>query len=685
MSSDGKIVLEVESRMGAVMRDQAELNKALGQLNEKVVTLDKGAKTVGATFSQMQRAAARVYADEAKGVETLKQKQLELNALFKAGQLDKQTYANQSAKINQELLRFDVEHQKMLEQEAKKLQAKQELETRVYQTKMKSEQDLLQAGLKYAAANESADVKRKRAMLELNTLRHQGLITEEQHSAEVKKLGDVGESAFGKMISGAGNTAKAIVGITTVSAIALKALQMIGAEMDANAQRGERAADHQLSLTRSTRAMIRNLGVGSGSQFTPAAAVAEVQNIAAATGATQAAVMEAGGGVLSARGSFDERTAFDALRKTATLDPSLGGKEMALLSGSALDIRKAFGGTNEQALGMLMAGQQTARVEEVGQYAQNIIPAVLGLSSESYGLNAKEAFGLTSTFTLLSGDKRGAESGTGAIQFVKQVVEATNQVRGKKFGSFSERLEFLRSDPQGRQIRNTMVGVLGGQLTQAKRAGGPGAELTGEARSLPSMIGLLTDGSKAQAEYGAMMAATPSMDAADELYRANLASQNSVGLLRVAKVDEGFNAQLEKIKSDTGRGMSGTITRRLDQLNKELGIGTVVGDQVRNRLTQIRMTGADEVQALEIGESELRDQAANVGGVGTRRSFLGNPLPNYVAPTADQQKSQQDLLIVADALKALIAELKADRQSRGSRTSPNGPRPALQQSAPTEP
>lgn len=615
MSSDGKIVVDYESRTGQLLRGQAEINKELEKTNKKVDELDRGVKKVGATQGQMQQSAVRAYREAGGELEKLRQKQLEWNVLLKQGHLDLETHQTLTAR----------------------------------------------------------------------------------NSAEIKRLGDEGTLTFGKMMSGARGFGAAILGVTSLTAAATAAVRILGAEIDANAARQDRAAGHQLGLARPTRAMIRNLG--SGSEFTGESAVARVKQIAASTGASQLAVMEGAGGVLSARGSFSESTSFDALEKTARMDPSLTGKDMSTVAGSALDIRKAFGGTNEQALGMLMVGQQTARVEDLQQYAQNVIPAVLGLSNEKYGLSAQEAFGLTSAFTLISGDKRGAESGTGSLRFAKQIVEATKQA-GMMKGSFQERLQFLNEDPRGQKARTGLLGTLGAENAKNLRSLKHGQELTGEAATIPAMLGMLSPGSKEYAEFQAMMKATPTMGSAGDVYAGNLKNQASVGLLRVAQFDERMRARNEWVLSDPARGQAGVAINRLNEMRTNSGRSFAFEDSIRNKLTQIRLGDAQGSEGLELAEAEIRAEAERLGrgeysGLARMNSYVGRLFPpaapliaaadtiGYAASPQDR-RDQAELLDLANALKELNDTIKQNTEERRAvpAASPNGARPPLSQDEP---
>lgn len=671
MSSDGKIVVAYESQVGSLLRSQDQLNKELDKTNKRVSDLDQGIKRVGATQGQMLQAATRVYQEVGGEVERLKQKQLELNVLHKQGFIDEQTHSKQTAAIKKQLLQYDEQYQKQQQQTV-----------RVLDLKRATEEDMFSKARRWHAVLETDQEKQKRQLHELNVLRRNNLLTDEQHAAAIKTLGDSGESTFERMIRGAGRTALGIAGITTAAAAALKILQLVGAEIEANAQRQSQAADHQLGLARPMAAMLRNLGTGD-SVVTPAVAQELVKKIPLANGGSQEAFASGMAKLLSARGNLTPMQAFQAGGATQALDRNFSGDEISTLGGAAMDLMRSFpGGTEKQALGLLLAGQQTARVEDTKQYAQNIVPGVVGL--QAYGLTAQEAIALTSAMTMFSADKLGSQTKTATLGFASQIVERTNKA-GLVNASWPDRLRFLLEDPKGAQIRKQLLGPIAAKNRADLRGLKPGEELTGEAAARPGMIGLLTPGSSQQGLYQQILQTVPEMSAGDSIYDKTIRAQSGIGVLQVSMLDERMRAVLENVRSKPGAGAAGVAIKRLDELSKAMGLDLNVTSGIKDKINKYSL-GNPNISISEVlgyTGGVIADEANALippAGSPSRqiREFMFGKENAYSQEDRKTHELLRQLLQSFNDLGQIITE----NSNTAPPPSPNGPRPSLSQEEP---
>lgn len=680
MSSDGKINIDMQTNIGSVLRNQEELNKSMGKLTEKVGELDRGAKTVGRTYSQMQAAAARHFAEEAKGVETLKQKRLELNVLLKQGHIDQETYNRRLASINQELLKHDVQYQKSQQQTIKILDAKRATEA-----------DLHAAARKWAAATETDAERQKRNLLELNVLRRKNLITEEQHTAAVKSLGTAGSSTFSSMVQGAGKTALAVTGIGTAAALALKALQLVNAEIDAGAQRAKNAANQTIDEAPRLRGMYAALGTDS--RMTPEQANAEVDRVAKETKAKRSTVIDTFTSGFSARGDLSPADAVIASQTALALDPSMPPEQAQDIGGAILDIQKRTKMTPREATGNLLAGAQQARVTNFGLYAKNIAPAVANLISR--GLTAEEAFELTSSATQEMTDKTGASSGTASEQLAAQIYEATTIAGLPKETSFTERKRFLESDPRGIEFRKQMLGVNDPTYDpkNPKRRGSsrPGSsvnELTLEVKAKTWGFGMLTPGSAVNQRYDATRSTFGSPAEGGKFYDQLLAQNQTNAPLRIAGTHEKFQAFIESQQAIPGRAAAGVVMGQLDELQKATGADSVLIGSAKNKINEFSLGGdVSETQVYGYAASQLEGMANSV-----------------IPPRADPSRQIKELFYgdraysgadrnLVEGLRLLAEEIRENnrllerRAATESRSlpSPNGPRPAIDDGRPREP
>jgi len=343
------------------------------------------------------------------------------------------------------------------------------------------------------------------------------------------------------------------------------AIKVVRNEYDAMIRRQEQAGNFQVSVAGAQRAALRNLGQ---SDLTPKQFEEMITGAQSETGADQQALYAAASGVLSARGKFSAREAIEQLQATAKLDPSFASDELQTLSGGALDIRKAFGGTPEQALGGMLASQQTSRIENAGQFGASGVPAMLSL--QAYGNSFREASALFGTITQETADKMGERSGTAVIQLAKQVLTATASIKELEGASTAKRLEFLTSGKEeGETIRRALLGT----LDQKAREAGVDAkgELTGEAKQYMALVGLLTPGSKTQAAYQETFAATPELGEGEKVYEANLEAQRQLGGQSAARISEFSEASTQTAKSEGREGVIGTTREGLTKLLDQLG------------------------------------------------------------------------------------------------------------------
>lgn len=359
----------------------------------------------------------------------------------------------------------------------------------------------------------------------------------------------------------------AVSGFVNMAAGALSvraALRLVNQEYELMLQRQKNAADFQTGLVGTQRAAIRNLGdadIRLLSQTLP--------GIGQATGADLRGLYEAASGVLSARGQISGKEAIGQLGAVARLDPSLAPSEMQSLAGASLDIRKAFGGTAEQAIGAMLASQSTARVEETGQFARNVVPALIGL--KNFGTEFREASAMVAAITQESADVEGARSGTAAITFAKQIAQATAAVKTLEGKGTTERIDWLISgDPAAEKIRQRLLGSIDAEARKAGRD--ERGELTSEAKQFMAVTGLLTPGSAGRKAYETALAATPEIGEAEKQYQRQFDLQKELGgAQRVGRMRELFRGMQQSVESDPDEGAAGAAREDIGKLLDQAG------------------------------------------------------------------------------------------------------------------
>lgn len=376
------------------------------------------------------------------------------------------------------------------------------------------------------------------------------------------------EGMFRSIGAGFARAAASTLGFAGGLRLAHQAVGLLRKEYDELLKRQGAAENFQTGVAGAQRAALRNLGTDLSAKELQST----VGQIAGETGADQATLYNAAAGVLSARGKFSSQEALGQLAAVTRLDPTMAPQDLQSLAGGTLDIRKAFGGTAEQAIGGVLIGQQTARVEETGQYARNIVPALIGL--KNFGQEFREASALVSAITQQSADVEGARSGTASIQFAKEVTAATLPVKELQGKGLTERLEYLRTgqergDKRAEQIRRSLVG---GFDTEALKAGvDEKGSLTGEAKQYTAMIGLLTRGSDAMAAYEEALSQTPRLEEGQRVYQRKIEEQREVGIQTTARTTETFRAAQQTRLGDEREGLLGATKEGLEEYLTQLG------------------------------------------------------------------------------------------------------------------
>jgi hypothetical protein len=530
-----------------------------------------------------------------------------------------------------------------------------------------------------------------------NKLLKDGYIDQETYNRAMQKLGPTAESSFSKLKGWASSTAGQIVSATAIVGTLQRALAAVNAEFDAVSRRQDRAAAQQLGEGPAIREMVRSLG--SDADLTPSQATKLVGQIAYDTKADRGAAYQAAASVLSARG---EKPASEVLnndlRATLKLDPSFDGSKAGTIAPAGIQLRTFFGGTAEQAQGMLVAGQQTSNVGNAEQYAKGTVPFLL--QAKNYGLTAKEAVGYTSAFTLGTGDTEGRFSGTGFVQYVKEVEETVLKLdpsmRGK---SFQEMENFLMTDPRGIKVRDRMVGVLGKKLGENKRQSrkAPSDELSGEAKVLTTKIGMLTPGSKERGLLEASLAGTPNMEDADEFYNSLIAAQDTLAELQPLKLQESTRAFAQRKRSDPDRGLHGTMRKSLKEVLEESGSSLQITQDMMLKEYELRslVSGPEDasLRVQEMLEGEKRGlNPTFTQTMSNPEAVLGGLFPTLSPVTeltgwrgraraenegslskADRAHNQE----IDDLKKAIQEWTETIKAIKGERVTPNGAVPAL--------
>ena len=410
---------------------------------------------------------------------------------------------------------------------------------------------------------------------------------------------------------------------------------------------------------------MRNMLVGA--DMTVAEVDQAIADIQKETHVPFATLETAASGIFSARGKFTLREALDQLKVIGRTDPSYQPAELQSIAGASLDLRKAFGGTAEEAVGFTLAASSAARVETIPEFSQNAVPAIMGAAE--YKDSAREAAALFAAFSQQSADVTGARSGTAMIQFSKQILEATANIKeleGK--GTFERREWLLSGDPQAERIRSGLVGNLDPQNRAAGMA--KEASLTMEAKQFMAGIGLLTPGSNADKAIRQAFQDLPEFAEGDVPYAKHLEDLGKSPLLKTAEVAEKGAAFIERqdiaetertriaraIKdAETTMLRAGVSNFDLGSAASALGIG---GGAARFRASTTGFLSPDDsmqklVTAAQMTQREVWQKEREIESKGK--------------PNAEDKLELADLKELNANLRALIGEIAEERKNAKDR------------------
>lgn len=312
------------------------------------------------------------------------------------------------------------------------------------------------------------------------------------------------------------------------------------------------------SLAKSERGALRSLEPGG--DIAPEQLRPIIDSLAAKSGAKLETLYGAIPEVLASRGQFSQREALNQLSLSARLEPEFSPRELARLTSSTLDVRSAFGGTDQQALGALLAAARSSHAADLGTFADTAVPALINLGKT--GEDFREAAAMLGTIANESGDTALGGSASSLVQFHRQIQQATDPF-GQQGKSLSQRIDWLLS-PEGEPIRRGLVGSFDAQAQTYDKG-----DLTG--KQLLALKGLLVADSPVRAAYQAQLDKLPDYGTSDTALQAVF---RDAGLGTFQGADAILRQGMaggEAIRTMGDEGRRGAALTALEQMQQDLG------------------------------------------------------------------------------------------------------------------
>lgn len=451
-----------------------------------------------------------------------------------------------------------------------------------------------------------------------------------------------------------GRMAKVGAGVGVV----FKVIQQLRLEYENLIDRQRQAASPQLSLAKIQSQAVRNLGVDK--EFDAKKLFAVIRGQSQTLGVKEETLTAAISDALSARGDGTARSAIKSVLAAARLD-RFGDKEsIRTLAGSATDIRKQTGLTDEAALGFLSQIGQLSRVTRTEELSRNIAPAVVSVLSS----------GVSKEF-----------AGSMAAALSQGIVDNTGRVSRTSLVSVITALE--KFDP-GENIEQTFRRLLVNQGDRQRFF----AENPFEKKALFAVRQLFTQGTKVnqtffgglqtlrkdpQAQFDSIVQQTESLESF-RIAKLDQVSKNAVEQLQFADIDGAISA----VVRDNAKGLRKALgDTALWQKFMEVGVDAVMGGErkvgelgviARDRSAAIRagaLKRGDGLTAKEKNQLAVLDSFLN-----TIRGFTMDPiranaagqLPDLNAPEAAVVPAIQKGKMVFLNRKQLAEKLKKDEK-----------------------
>lgn len=415
-----------------------------------------------------------------------------------------------------------------------------------------AEKDLGKAAEKWINDIRGPQQKHNLRIQELNSLLKAGKLNQDQYNqsvarstAEMNKQKAAQGNLFQSALGGAGQMLATLTGIGSVIALVSAAAAQLRAEYQNLVTVQKTAGDRQTDTATAQRAAI--FALGDDPDMSPDDLAKAAEAAALKYGKTVGEVYKVYGNTLSARNKLSSREAISSGNLALEATPAEGAME---IGGSLLDMKNRFGGTDEQQMGLSLAGQQASRVKDAAAYAQNIVPTIVQLGA--YGDTAQQATALPNALTAAMDDLMGRQAATAAEKLAQQ-LEAHFPESQTGLKTTTERLAHVQNDPKARKKFWKNASFESGSFKAMQEITSPGDNPTKQA-------------------YASAMSVIPEMGDADKYYQKMMGRVNAQPLQQIANVKRRYQAEedVNYIKNIKG-GLGGINREGLDKFLQSAG------------------------------------------------------------------------------------------------------------------
>lgn len=288
---------------------------------------------------------------------------------------------------------------------------------------------------------------------------------------QLREAGQVGSKEFAKTRQAAESTMKTLQRFAqsaVVMQMVSRSVSMIRKELEAVKEIQDRIAGGKIEFAKVMRDFAHQMP--QDSDITLGQAQARIEAASGLTPADQIARIAIG--AMSAGQNIPVSERLDAAIAIANRFPGISQEDAGPVAAAIVNMKRAFGGTDEQKAASLFSAMSESRVEEKGEFALNVVGAAI--KARSFGISEKEALSTISAITTASNDETGEVSATNFIKLLRQLQEEFTTA-GVRFEGENPGDQMLRriqdpNDPISRQIRMRLLGASNPAIDEAEAA-----------------------------------------------------------------------------------------------------------------------------------------------------------------------------------------------------------------------
>lgn len=435
-----------------------------------------------------------------------------------------------------------------------------------------------------------------------------------------KRSGKEVKGIFDSGVKGALAFGATLTGVNSITSLLLSGLQQVRKEFETIKEFQRQAGDVNVQLAAAKERAALNAGdVGPD---VLARLNREIAATSKRTGVNQATLFDVLGSALSASGG-DIEASLDATNAASQLAPN-NPAMLATLAMAGLALRKISEANAQTNLGFTLGVGEQSYVVDPKQLAQNVVPAIIGITK--FGDSLQEAGALVATLTQATQDPTGAATRTTSASLALQLREFLPEEEDT-----TTRILKLQGDEELRQRF----------LDKA----------TFEKQAVPAIESLLTPEG-----FGATLRQTaaklPGIEQGEEIFNRRVAALEADPSIQLARAARGSKAIGEELLGGNIGAASGGVARE--------ALGSLLGAAGEADLVK-KLSGFEFERASRLGQTEPFEAAAGV--IEQRRQNLLNPMefPGFMAfagglPAVERAPTQEELRsaqILGEAIKLL--------------------------------